>query len=118
MQISAAIGSATNYKSRITIPDVLFDHNYITSASLTPPFRLCLAAISTMLEKNSRLAKKRAKKIKEYDDPIGHAPQSLLWKSRPWLNIVRIVLPMRSNGDDARAPYNPIGGLCRSASQL
>ena len=35
MQISAAIGSVTNYKSRITIPDVLFDRNYITSALLT-----------------------------------------------------------------------------------
>lgn len=35
MQISAAIGSITNYKSRITIPDVLFDRNYITSALLT-----------------------------------------------------------------------------------
>lgn len=69
MQISAAIGSATNYKSRITIPDVLFDRNYITSASLTPPWRLHLAAISTMLEKILVSRKRERKRLKDVTVP-------------------------------------------------
>lgn len=61
MQISAAIGSVTNYKSRITIPGVLSDRNYITSASLTPPLGFSIPGYIAPISDNFAIPREKKK---------------------------------------------------------